>query len=309
MCADSSYLFCPLELMYKAGAAIHRNLYKLNMLRKTRLDVPVIGVGNLSFGGSGKTLVVSRIAEKLMADGKKVGIVCRSYGALAGPHVLVDGVAADPAGVGDEAAGYAERFAVASGRDKTAAARRLIEAAPALDVILVDDAFQHHRLHQDLRILIWPKRGAVLRDFRSAEREAEILLVPNGERSPRADLDTVYFVKEILGILDLKSEKHILVVGGLGPETDFFEHVGRYLSGAYRTLRFADHVDYRRGDVQAKLFESSRGCGAIVTTSKDHVKLKPLALDLPPIYVVRAGIKFLTNETLFWERIEAAMAK
>ncbi|MBI4179311.1 tetraacyldisaccharide 4'-kinase, partial [bacterium] len=86
-----SYLTCSLAIMYQAGVAVHRNLYKLNMLQKMRLSVPVIGVGNLSFGGSGKTLVVQAIAERLVAEGLKVGIVCRSYGAAAGPHILNGG--------------------------------------------------------------------------------------------------------------------------------------------------------------------------------------------------------------------------
>ncbi len=311
--------------MYKIGAGIHRNLYELNILQKVRLPVPLIGVGNLSFGGSGKTLIVQTIAEKLMADGKRVGVVCRSYGAEPGPHIL-SADNCDPYVVGDEAAmlwGDGRRMAVASGMDKTIAAQMLVERHPDLDIILVDDAFQHHRLHQDLRIIIWPNPGATLRDFHSAADRADILLVPNGLRSPRPEDRTLYFVKEIVGMEGLKKSGEvlppstippsILVMAGLGPESNFFEHVRNWLGGkgeGARQMCLPDHVDYRRPDVQAKLLSAAAGCDAVLTTAKDAVKLaRPclpagrLAIPLPPIYVVRVRIRFLTNELLLWNGI------
>lgn len=314
----NSYLLCPASITYKLGAAFHRNLYKIKMLQKDRLRVPVIGVGNLSFGGSGKTLVTKAIAEKLSAEGISVGIVSRSYGAEPGPHILENG-SADPSVVGDEAVLlYSEigrrNVGVASGRDKTAAAAHLIERRPDLQVLIVDDAFQHHKLHQDLTILIWPKPGSLTREFLGAEKHADILLVPNGCRSPRPDSETIYFVKEILGLRpSVRIPERLLLVSGLGPESNFCDSVRGWLGslGPRRIteLSFPDHVDYRRPEVQARLIEMSRECDAIVTTGKDAVKLNPLALDLPPIYVVQVGIRFLTNGDLMWKKIDAAITK
>lgn len=324
----SSYLLKALEVTYKVGASIHRNVYDMRILSQMRLGRAVIGVGNLSFGGSGKTLVVKAIAERLALDGMRVGIVCRSYGAEAGPHVLTNGNA-DPYVVGDEAAMLAQNgsrgMAVASGRDKSSAARRLVSEHPDLDAVVVDDAYQHHKLHQDVKILIWPKPGAHLREFARAEKEADVLLVPNGNPSPRAEAGTVYFVKEIVAMKKMGEggrrlekagegfrEENILVVGGLGPESDFFGHVQRWLGradGELREVRFGDHVDYRRRDVQARLMEGCRGRDAIVTTEKDAVKLKVLARELPPIYVVEVRAKFLTNEKLIWGKIGRALNK
>lgn len=310
--------YCPnvLGIIYKIAAGGHRKLYDMNILRKTRLGKAVIGVGNLSFGGSGKTLVAKAIAEHLVDRGLKAGIVCRSYGAAPGPHVLNGD--ADPYEVGDEAAMLADQgFVVASGRDKTGAAIRLTERMPAIDVIVMDDAFQHHKIHQDLKILIWPKGGAWLREFRSAARHADILLVPNGEQSPRAETETVYFVKETVGLEKtgegveksgegLEKFGEILAVGGLGPETDFFDQARKTRPDA-RELRLPDHADYRRPEIQARLEQACRGCEAIVTTAKDAVKLGRLAIGLPPIYVVQVRVKFLTNEEMLWKKIDNAI--
>ena len=337
----NTYLLSPLSVTYKLGAAIHRNLFDLNILQKTRLDVPVIGVGNLSFGGSGKTILCQTIAARLANEGLRVGVVCRSFAAESGPHILQEGHA-DPDVVGDEAAmlfsAIGDRqITVASGKSKTEAAKMLVARHPDLDVLIVDDAYQHHRLHQDVKILIWPKPGAPLREFRSAAKTADILMVPNGIRSPRAEEDTVYFVKEILapppspcpspaeggrgGEWARGKEAGVatLLVAGLGPEADFFDHVRklynstsnerRATSGELRELRLPDHADYRKPEIQSRILQYAGGCGAILTTAKDAVKLRRLAIPLPPIYVVRVGIKFLTNEEMFWKKIGGVLKK
>jgi tetraacyldisaccharide 4'-kinase len=103
----NSYLLKPLTVIYNAVTSIHRNLYNTKILQKTGLKARVIGVGNLSFGGSGKTLLCQAIAEKLSSQGRRVGIVCRSTGGEDGPHFLGNGNA-DPYIVGDEAAMIAE---------------------------------------------------------------------------------------------------------------------------------------------------------------------------------------------------------
>lgn len=323
--------------MYQLGTAIHRNFYSVKLLRKTRLPVPVIGIGNLSFGGSGKTLVTETIARKMAAEGKRIGVVCRSYGAEAGPHVLSD-EHCDPYVVGDEAAmlfSEGDRKVIASGRDKTHASQALLERCPDIDVVVVDDAFQHHQLHQDLRVVIWPKPGALLRDFLSAADGADVLLVPNGLRSPRPEEETVYFVKEVVGIQKLTTEdtesaekrvdttplhpsassvlsvaNSFLITAGLGPENDFFHQIEKFLPKdivRFTECLFPDHVDYRRPEIQARLTAAAAGCDAILTTAKDAVKLRRLVIPLPPIYVVRVAIRTLTNEELLWRKIRSVI--
>ncbi len=297
-------------------------------------------------------MLVQYLAENLVKKGFAVGVVCRSYGGLAGPHELTGGNL-DPYVIGDEAALLycllglgegTERIWISSGEDKTAAAKLMLRRRPEVDVILIDDAFQHHRIRRDLDLLIWPKNGVPLRDYRSAQRGADILLVPNGMRSPREESETVYFVKETgeihagvkpttatgpgvsrRGAISLTPDQKILWVAGLGPETDFFDQCRKIRPASEtpapwapealirpqgtsdRYLRLPDHVDYHNRAVQSKLLAEADGCDALVTTAKDAVKLIPLALALPPIYVVPVRIKILSNESLLWKKIEECL--
>lgn len=346
-----SYFVDSLNVIYKTGALIHRNTYEMNVLQRAHIGKPVIGIGNLSFGGSGKTVIARSIAEELMQRGHTVGVVMRSYGATDGPHI-VDEKNSDPNIVGDEAAmvfreirrsvtegichprpdplppesgeGVVDvtKFHVGSGKDKTATAKSMVKREPQPDVILVDDAFQHHRLQQDLRILIWPRPGAILREFKSAERHADILLVPNGIASPRPDDKTVYFVKEVEGFEKLEGtgcshsrpwmsleemmteaeNRRVIAVAGLGPETDFFHQVQKTSPHA-EAIRLPDHADYRRHDVVSRLNAAMQTCDMVITTAKDAVKM-PVSGMPTPVYVMRVQAKFLTNEEMIWSRIE-----
>lgn len=213
--------------LYQAGAALHRSLYRSGVLPTVRLPVPVVAVGNLAFGGSGKTLWTEYIARKIqskifnhrdhgetqsfsmssVSSVVKMGVVCRSYGAQPGPH-LVDRNC-EPAEVGDEAVLLAEKLAgvaaVASGASKTDTAQMLIARRPDVRVIVIDDAFQHHRLHRDLNILLWHRPDSLLRESPAALKYADILCVPNGQRSPLPEEKTVFFVKELIAISNQQS--------------------------------------------------------------------------------------------------------
>ncbi len=143
----------PLSWLYGAAAAAHRALYRRGWLAIQHVEAPVIIVGNLTAGGSGKTPLVAWLARGLAAQGLRPGIASRGYRAGVGTARLV--LPGDSAAeVGDEPVMLARRtgLPVAIGRARAQAARLLIEAG--CNVIVADDGLQHHALARNCEILV-----------------------------------------------------------------------------------------------------------------------------------------------------------
>ena len=132
-----SLLLLPAAALFALVAALRRGLYRMGLLRSVRLPVPVIVIGNLVAGGTGKTPLVLWAARALAAAGLHPGIVLRGHGARSGQSHAV-GAGDDPAAAGDEALLLAGRAGcpVWVGRDRVAAARGLLAAHPDCDVLL-----------------------------------------------------------------------------------------------------------------------------------------------------------------------------
>lgn len=141
----------PLAGLYRLGAG----LAKLLRGPARRVGRPVIVVGNVTAGGSGKTPLVLHLVERLRAAGRRPGIVTRGHG-RAGTAVALVRAESTAAEVGDEPLLLARRGAcpVAVGADRVAAAEALLAAHPELDVILSDDGLQHARLARDAEVLV-----------------------------------------------------------------------------------------------------------------------------------------------------------
>jgi tetraacyldisaccharide 4'-kinase len=143
----------PLSAVYGAISRLHRAAYSLHLARSTRLPCPVVVVGNLTVGGTGKTPLVCWLAGQLIELGFKPGVVTRGYGGSARTARLVQN-SDNSEKVGDEAILLARRsrVPVAIGRNRPAAARLLINAG--CDVIVSDDGLQHHALQRDCEIVV-----------------------------------------------------------------------------------------------------------------------------------------------------------
>ena len=157
-------LLIPISWLYRIVAAARRALYTIGILRGIRLPVPVIIVGNISVGGTGKTPLVLWLVERLRAAGFMPGIVSRGYipsGAMSGARAgsrepRAVGVKDDAALCGDEPVLLARRSAcpVWIGADRVAVARALLAAHPQCNVIVSDDGLQHYRLARDAEIAV-----------------------------------------------------------------------------------------------------------------------------------------------------------
>ena len=144
----------PLGWLFRAIVALRRALYRLGVLRTGRVDVPVVVVGNVTVGGTGKTPVAAWLARELGLRGHRVGIVLRGYGGqVSGSPQLVT-AASDTQAVGDEAVLHALRgpHVVVVGADRVAAAR--LAAAEGAEIVVCDDGLQHLRLGRDYEIAV-----------------------------------------------------------------------------------------------------------------------------------------------------------
>src|SRR5882724_8490551 len=136
-------LLWPLSIIYAGGAWLRAWSYARGWLRQRRLNGAVISVGNLTVGGTGKTPMVLWLAEKFLAEGKRVAILSRGYRGEPGTSDEIELLRAR--------LGAKVRFGV--GADRFAEGRKLEEAEP-VDVFLMDDGFQHLSLARDLNILL-----------------------------------------------------------------------------------------------------------------------------------------------------------
>ena len=270
-----SWLFCLL-------VQIRRLLYRIKIIRTAKLDVPVIVVGNLTVGGTGKTPLVIEIANLLKKQGYRPGVISRGYGGKARTwpqQVRCDG---DPTMVGDEAILIARRTRcpMAVGPDRVASAQALLKYTDC-NVIISDDGLQHYTLGRDIEI-------AVIDGVRRYGNEK---CLPAGPlREPIKRLDQVNF-KVTNGIagpdefamsykadklcraddpdvtLELSSLKNQTVhaIAGIGNPQRFFDNLK--LSGLdIIEHAFPDHYPFKKSDLDFGEIQP------IVITEKDAVK-------------------------------------
>ncbi|KRE92423.1 tetraacyldisaccharide 4'-kinase [Frateuria sp. Soil773] len=141
-----------LAFLYGGVVRLRRRLYRLGWLRSERLPVPVVVVGNITVGGTGKTPLTLAIVEDLRGHGLRPGVVSRGYGGRQREPALL-GEAPDPQQFGDEPCLLrGGGVPVAVGRDRPAAARLLLDAG--CDVVVADDGLQHYRLARDVEICV-----------------------------------------------------------------------------------------------------------------------------------------------------------
>ena len=277
-----SLLLYPLSLAFRLAVALRRLLFVLGVLPSVHVGIPVIVVGNLTVGGSGKTPLVLALAKALCERGLRPGIVSRGYGGSgAGARAVAPGDDAET--VGDEPLLLAERSScpVWIGADRVAAARALRAAHPDCNVIICDDGLQHYRLQRDCEIAVEDERGAgngfllpagPLRE--PAGRSVDAKVVNGGEAGPgtfamRLVAAGLYRVGEASAPLALPalSGKRLHAVAGIGNPARFFDTLSQ-MGLVFSPHAFPDHHGFREADL---VFED---CDLVLMTEKDAVKCR-----------------------------------
>jgi tetraacyldisaccharide 4'-kinase len=276
----------PLSLTYGAVAGSRRYLYVKRLRKPTHLSLPVVVVGNLSVGGTGKTPLVCWLVARLTDLGFKPGVVTRGYGGSFANVRLIDSFD-DPHVVGDESILLARRTGapVAIGRDRPAASQLLVNAG--CDVVVSDDGLQHYALARDCEIVVidgdrrfgngWLLPAGPLRETPARLAAADAIVVNGG----RALLDGALSMRlEAKGALSLVgggakaltefAGRSVHAVAGIGNPERFFnmlrahgiEVVGHALP---------DHARLQAADIS---FADER---PVLMTEKDAVKCQGIA--------------------------------
>ncbi len=281
-------LLFPASLLFGLLAAVRRTLYRHGLLRSERLPVPVIVVGNVTVGGSGKTPLTLWLAQQLLDRGMRPGIISRGYQSAASSPRAVS--AHDPAeAVGDEPLLMAQRrlCPVWIGRDRPAAGRALLAAHPECDVLLSDDGLQHYRLRRDAEIAVvdgvrrfgnrFLLPAGPLREPPSRLGTVDAVVVNGGEATENeypmrlegtrfcsvSDPQTTRDARDFHGM-------RLHAVAGIGHPQRFFDHL-KALGLIVQAHPFPDHHRYTAADLA---FEDA---DAILMTEKDAVKCAAFA--------------------------------
>lgn len=304
-------LLTPWALLYALAQRLRARLYLSGILKTERLPRPVVSIGNVTVGGTGKTPVTAYIARLLLARGYKVAVLSRGYGgSLEGQTCVVsDGAAImlSAGECGDEPyllASTVPGLMVVIGTDRYAAGQTAMQQL-APDIFLLDDGFQHLRLHRDLNILLldfsqpfgngWTLPAGILREPSAATRRADLVIFTRAPAGAAMGAETggiplclsSHTIADLLPLgghspvpFSRISGHTVLAFAGIADPDSFFAELRRQGLNLVQTLSFPDHVVYDRERCD-EIADAVRASGAdyMITTEKDGVKLKGLSGD------------------------------
>ena len=308
-------LLWPLSVLYGGYVRMRAWLYANGLLKQKHLRAKVISVGNLTVGGTGKTPMVLWLAEKFLAEGKRVAILSRGYRGTGGTSDEIELMKHR----------LQDRVTIGVGKDRYAEGHR-IEQRVQIDVFLLDDGFQHLPLARDLDIVMidgsrklkdqWLLPSGVLREHSSACRRADILVVTRKTKRPDiaagdAHESSIFYAQtRLLGFRRYGSDSSIHPLSeighgpffafcGIGNPQAFFDDLSRWEVPVAGESIFRDHHRYTADDLR-RLEKAAQRAGAItfLTTEKDAENLGKGTSPTIPIFV--AVIDFaMTAESEF----------
>ena len=291
----------PLTGIYGAASALRNMLFDHRVLTARRLERPVVSVGNLSVGGSGKTPFVIALGELLKARGIRFDVLSRGYRRKTRGVLVVepDGSASD---FGDEPLLIARRLGVPVivGESRHQAGR-LAEKNFESQLHILDDGFQHRSLARDLDIVLVTGRdfedrllpsGRLREPLTSLER-ADAIVLPADLKidSPVLRGKVLWRMKRELAVAGAPEAPFVFC--GLARPEQFFAQVraAGILPAAEGVFR--DHHAYRRDDIEQLLATRARACaGGFLTTEKDAVNLGSLQAELKPLAIAVLRVSF-----------------
>ncbi len=285
------FLLLPFSLIFGLLASLRRIFYRCGLLRSKKLPVPVLIVGNITAGGTGKTPLVAALAKALASRGFHPGIISRGYGGKATNPVPVEWDS-DPAIVGDEPILLRKSgFPVWVGKKRVEVAQKLLEAHPQCDMLIADDGLQHYALRRDFEIAVvdGEKRfgnGLLLPAGPMREPLGRLksvdAVVFNGRRLDLS-IDTPKYDMKLSGTTFISVDnpaisanaqdftgKKIHAVAGIGNPERFFRHL-QSLGLSFDRHSFPDHHPYIPEDLE---FEQ---CDIVLMTEKDAIKCEGCA--------------------------------
>jgi tetraacyldisaccharide 4'-kinase len=340
----------PLSIPYQAVVQVRNRLYDIGVLTSKSVSAPVISIGNISAGGTGKTPTVIHLLERIrrLNAGRKIktAVVSRGYKGLGrGTQVVADGrkQLVDFMTAGDEPVMIAEAShgtIVITDANRVRGCRKAIDDLKA-GLILLDDGFQHRKLHRDLDIVLLDGRNPLgnnrllpagfLREPTSSLKRADLIVLSKAvgteeELTDRAKKLSELLNKPVIATRMVKkywrrldgSElfqveeiggKRVLAFAGIAKPDYFFDDVTQLGADLVRSIPLPDHCGYSKAQIDYISMAYVRTKSEwLVTTSKDALKL-PVIMRFLPVYYLDTEIEVVAGGDVLDEMLMKVMNK
>jgi tetraacyldisaccharide 4'-kinase len=326
-------LLFPFSLLYWAGVWVRNKLYDKNIFKSSRFGLPLICVGNLSAGGTGKSPMVEYLVV-LLKDKYKVATLSRGYKRKTKGYALAN-EQTTALEIGDEPMQFHLKFPgvpVAVGEERIVAIPQLLHDRPQTEAIILDDAFQHRSVIAGLNILLTDYNNLFTRDFylptgdlrdvKSSYKRAELIVVTKckgnlseedkkkiiAEINPLKHQQIFFTAIEYGSLYHITSKKEmtwddsteVLLVTGIANPRPLKKMLEEH-SQSYHMLQYADHHIFTIDDLNEikERFEKIESKNKIIlTTEKDAVRLIKFEKDMVelPVYIIPVKHRFLFGE-------------
>lgn len=317
----------PFAILYGFIASIRNFLFDKGILKSTSFDVPVIAVGNLSVGGTGKTPQIEYLI-RLLSDNYRVATLSRGYKRKSEGFVLADS-SSNAAILGDEPFQFYQKFSniqIAVDANRTNGIAQLLSQKTKPEIILLDDAYQHRKVKAGFYILLtafddlyaddFMLPAGNLRESRSGANRANIVVVTkcpkNLSEEKQSEIreklklncsqqiyfsfidydEAIYNEEEKIAVNEIRSETKLLLAGIAKPKP-FFDYLK---NDNDECLTFPDHHHFSESDLKA--IENKAQHKKIITTEKDFVRLKDSGA-LLQLYYLPIKSSFINHQQNF----------
>jgi len=316
------------SLFYGLAVVIIAWFYRLH---PARINCKVISVGNITLGGTGKTVLVEYLVERIIREGNKPAVLSRGY--------KRDARLSGEQSMGDEPAMLRRKFPhlpVIVDKDRLRGASKAIKDY-AVNTLILDDGMQQWRIFKDLEIITIDSRNpfgnfrllpaGFLREPLSSLKRADIFVLTKVDAgqdtagitdrlrklNPRALIvESRHFPESLTNLskpdetlsTDSVKGKSVLVFSGIGNPQSFEDTIHSLGASISEALRFFDHYDYRQADLDNIIrLAKEKNIGTIITTGKDAVKISRLKLNYQGIFSLNIKLKLTKNEAEFDRRL------
>jgi tetraacyldisaccharide 4'-kinase len=331
------FFLSPFSFVYGMVTSVRNTCFDLGILKQYASKVPLISVGNLSMGGTGKTPHVAYISAVL--SGKKIAVISRGYGRTNTNLILGDTSIHSTADIGDEPMELlkkfeGENFKMLVEADRKKALQYIEQKFPNTKLVILDDGFQHRYVKRTLNLLLTDYSKlfyndyivpvGTLRESRAGAKRADVIVVtkcnPSISFQEKNNIKMhlakytdamVYFSKiEYKGFKNehgylLDPSKTYLVITGIAKPDPIFKHLSEQ-SISFESLTFSDHHNFSSTDLN-KIVLKSKAFSGIITTEKDWMRLKETKLkelSSLEIYRLEIGITIVgETEALEFEKL------
>ena len=336
----------PLSLIYRSAVFLRNGLFELGILKQRKMRCPVISVGNLTVGGTGKTPLAVMLANVLRENGYRPAVLSRGYGSSSSSPVTVvsDGerILTGCAQAGDEPLLIARScpgVAVLTGASRALAGRQATDRLGA-DILILDDGFQHRHVARDINILLADRArpfgngfllpAGPLREPPNAMDRADLIIVTDSDDGGAGDFPPDVRIRSVAplfrGVRRPKDIRHggtgqilpltslrdarICAFSGIGSPESFCKTLRSLGAELVCCLDFPDHHRYRREDLD-RIEAAAAGVKAamIVTTEKDGVHLEDFPFFLEKVFFLRIAMEIIPNEKAFQQWLLERLAR